>query len=191
LILAIGIGLNATVFNLADTLLYRPGPYANPDRLVHVYQDGDDGVPSSTAFPAYRDIAEYDVFSGVAASSDDGAVWERSEAPQNVSVTYATASYFPVLGLAPHAGRWFATEHDRVGGEMAAVVSHRTWTPQLGADPAVLGETVRLNNQLVTIIGIGPAEFNGEAAALVTDFWLSISRPGSRLARASHRLARR
>jgi hypothetical protein len=75
LILAIGIGLNATVFNLADTLLYRPGPFANPDRLVHVYQDGDDGVPSSTAFPAYRDIAEHAVFSGVAATSGDGAVW--------------------------------------------------------------------------------------------------------------------
>ena len=175
LILAIGIGLNATVFNLADTLLYRPGPFANPDRLVHIYQDGDDGVPSSTAFPAYRDIAEYEVFSGVAATSDDGAVWERSDGPLNVSVTYATASYFPVLGLAPHAGRWFAPEHDRVGGEMAAVVSHRTWTNQLGADPAVLGETVRLNNQLVTIIGIGPEQFNGEAGALVTDFWLSIS----------------
>jgi putative ABC transport system permease protein len=175
LILAIGIGLNATVFNLADTLLYRPGPFADPDRLVHVYQDGDDGVPSSTAFPAYRDIAEYTVFSGVTATSGDDAVWERSDGPQNVSVTYATASYFPVLGLAPHAGRWFAPEHDRVGGEMAAVVSHRTWTTQLGGDPNVLGETVRLNNQLVTIIGIGPDRFNGEAGALVTDFWLSIS----------------
>jgi predicted permease len=111
----------------------------------------------------------------VAATSDDGAVWERSDGPLNVSVTYATASYFPVLGLAPHAGRWFAAEHDRVGGEMAAVVSHRTWTTQLGADPGVLGQTVRLNNQLVTIIGIGPEQFNGEAGALVTDFWLSIS----------------
>lgn len=176
LLLTVGIGLNATVFNLVDTLLYRPPPFANPERLVHIYQDADDGNPGSTAFPAYRDIAAHtDVFADVAAVSTDGAIWETADGARPVAVTYATASYLRVLGLAPFAGRWFDPEHDRVGSGMVAVISHRSWKGQLGADPGVLGSTIRLNNQLVTIIGIGPERFNGEAGALVTDFWLSIS----------------
>lgn len=114
LLLAVGIGLNATVFNLVDTLVYRPVPFANPERLVHIYQDSDDGDPGSTAFPAYRDIAAHtDIFAGVAAVSPDGAIWETVDGARPVAVTYATASYLPMLGLRPFAGRWFDPEHDR------------------------------------------------------------------------------
>ncbi|HEX2167754.1 MAG TPA: ABC transporter permease, partial [Longimicrobiales bacterium] len=175
-ILAVGIGLNATVFSLVDAMLLRPVPFEDPESIVHIYQDGDDGEPGSTSFPAYRDMAARgDVFTAVAATSTGEATWNAAGGPQQVSVEFATASYLPVLGLEPHRGRWFSADHDRVGGEMAAVVSHRTWRTRLGADPAVIGRAVRLNNQAVTIIGVGPAEFNGEAGALVTDFWLSIS----------------
>src|SRR5690606_31264830 len=79
------------------------------------------------------------------------------------------------LGLAPYLGRWFEPEHDRVGAEMTAVVSHAAWRKYMGADPSVVGRVVRLNNRPVTISGVGPAEFNGEANALVTVFWVSIS----------------
>jgi predicted permease len=99
----------------------------------------------------------------------------RPAVPQQVAIEYATASYLPVLGLEPYRGRWFGPEHDRVGAELAAVVSHRTWRTKLGSDPDVIGRSIRLNNQAVTIIGIGPETFNGEAGALLTDFWLSIS----------------
>lgn len=175
-ILAIGIGLNASVFNLVDTVLFRPTPFADRESIVHIYQDSDDGEPSSTSFPAYRDIAATpEVFAGVAATSDDGATWDAVDGPRRVSIEYATASYLPVLGLAPSRGRWFAPEHDRVGSEIAAVVTHRTWRTRMGSDPEVVGRTIRLNNQPVTIIGVGPERFNGEAGAMLIDFWLSIS----------------
>lgn len=175
-ILAVGIGLNAAVFNLVDTMVFRPPPFGDIERIVHVYQDSDDGEPSSTSYPAYRDMAvQTDVFAGVAATSGDNATWETADGPRPVSVEYASASYFPVLGLSPLRGRWFSPEHDQMGAEMVAVVSHHAWRTRLGADPAVLGRAIRLNNQLVTIIGVGPASFNGEAGALITDFWLSIS----------------
>ncbi|MEX2152621.1 MAG: ADOP family duplicated permease [Gemmatimonadaceae bacterium] len=175
-ILALGIGLNATVFSLVDATLYRPPPFEKPDEIVHIYQHSDEGSPSSTAFPAYLDIAATTgVFAGVSATSSDNARWDRTEGPHTVAIEFTTASYFPMLGLAPSRGRWFAREHDRVGAEMVAVVSHRTWRTQMGADANVLGSSIRLNNQLVTIIGVGPEKFNGEAGALVTDFWLSIS----------------
>lgn len=175
-ILAVGLGLNATVFSVVDTMLLAAPPWSDPDRVVHIYQDSDDGEPSSTAYPAYRDMTLLtDVFAGVAATSRETVTWEHADGPRQAAAEFATASYFPVLGLVPSRGRWFAPEHDVVGSEMVAVISHRTWRTQLGGDPGVVGRTIRLNNQSVTIIGVGPANFNGEAGALVTDFWLSIS----------------
>ncbi|HUH14175.1 MAG TPA: ABC transporter permease [Longimicrobiales bacterium] len=175
-ILAVGIGLNAAVFSVVDTLLFRPPPFAAPEEIVHIYQDSDNGDPSSTSFPAYRDMAVMSgVFAGVAATSSGGATWEAGQGPLQVSVEYTTASYFPVLGLSPQRGRWLASEHDRLGAAMVAVVTDRAWRTKMGADPAVVGRTVRLNGQPVTIIGVGPRDFNGDAGAIVTDFWLSIS----------------
>lgn len=175
-ILALGIGLNASVFNLVDTIVFRPPPFGDPEEIVHVYQDSDEGEPSSTSFPAYRRMAERaDVFAAVAATSPGRATWETAEGPRQAAVEFTTASYFAVLGLVPQRGRWFSAEHDMVGSEMVAVVSYRTWRSRMGEDPSVIGSTIRLNNQPVTIIGVGPTRFNGEAGALLTDFWLSIS----------------
>ncbi|HUF27843.1 MAG TPA: ADOP family duplicated permease [Gemmatimonadaceae bacterium] len=175
-ILAVGIGLNASVFSLVDTAIFRPPPFTNAEEIVHIYQDSDDGDPSSTSYPEYREMAEVtDVFAGVAATSSGSATWEGADSPRQVSIEFATASYFPVLGLRPVRGRWFDAEHDQVGAEMVAVVSHRAWRTLMGEVPDAVGRTIRLNNQPVTIIGVGPTDFNGEAGALVTDFWLSIS----------------
>jgi putative ABC transport system permease protein len=179
-ILAIGIGLNVTVFGLVDALLLRPPPFGEPDRIVHIYQDSDSGEPASTAYPAYRDIAAMtDVFAGVAATRSDTASWETPDGPRDVAVDFATSSYLSVLGLSPSRGSWFDGAHDAVGGEMAAVVSDKAWRTRFGSDPNVVGQTIRLNNQPITIIGIGPPAFNGgDAGAISTDFWLSISSVG-------------
>ena len=68
-ILAIGIGLNVTVFAAVDAMLWRSVPFTEPERIVHIYQDSDGGEPTSTAYPAYRDIAALTgVFAGVAAT---------------------------------------------------------------------------------------------------------------------------
>ena len=176
LMLALGIGLNAAVFNLVDTLAFRPPPFENPAAIVHIYQDSDEGEPNSTSYPAYRDIArETEIFRAVAASSDGSATWEQGDVPTPVAIEYVTASYFPVLGLRPSRGRWLSPEHDNVGEEMVAVVTHRTWRTKMGSDPDVVGRVIRINGQPVTVIGVGPETFNGEAGALLVDFWLSIS----------------
>jgi predicted permease len=175
-ILAVGIGANAAAFSAVDALVFRPPPYAKPDEVVSVYQDSDEGDPSSTAFPAYLDMAQAtDVFAAVGAVSPEAATWETVDGPQQVAIEYATASYLPVLGLSPTRGRWFTEEEDHVGAGLVAVVSAHSWRSRFGADPDVIGRTIRLNGQTVTIVGVGPERFNGSAGALVTDFWLSIS----------------
>jgi predicted permease len=175
-ILAVGIGLNAAVFNLVDATLFRPAPFDQPDRIVHIYQDSDDGAPFSTSFPAYREMAAMiDAFAGVAATSASEARWDAAEGPRLVSIEFATASYFGVLGLRTYLGNWFSSQHDVVGSELVAVMSDRAWRTRFGSDPNVVGRTIRLNNQPVTIIGVGPRDYSGEAGALSIDFWLSIS----------------
>ncbi|HSR42470.1 MAG TPA: ADOP family duplicated permease, partial [Longimicrobiales bacterium] len=175
-ILAVGIGANAGAFAVVDAVLLRPPPFERPEEIVSIYQDSDDGVPSSTSFPAYEDMAGMtDVFAGVAAISPGVATWEAPDGPEQVSVIYATASYFPVLGLEPSRGRWFSSEHDEVGAGAYAVVTHRAWRTEMGSDPGIVGRTIRVNGQPVTVIGVGPQSFNGARGGLVADFWLSIS----------------
>jgi predicted permease len=175
-ILGVGIGLNTAVFNLVDATAFRPAPFAEPENIVHIYQDSDDGAPSSTSFPAYREMAATTgAFASVAATSGAVARWDAADGPREVTIAFATASYFDVLGLHTHLGTWFSPEHDVVGAELVAVLSHRAWRTQFASDPGVVGRAVRLNNQPVTIIGVGPTDFNGMAGALITDFWLSIS----------------
>jgi predicted permease len=175
-ILAVGIGANSAAFSIVDAALFRPPPFERPEEIVSIYQDSDDGEPSSSAYPAYLDIAERtDVFAGVAAASSDAATWDDDGNPRDVSVVYATSSLFPVLGLEPSRGRWFSREQDFPGAGNYAVVSYRTWRSAMGGSEAVLGSTIRLNGQPVTVIGVGPRDFNGAGGALVSDFWLSIS----------------
>ena len=179
LVLALGIGANAAVFSVVNSMLLNPLPYADPERVVSLYQDSDDGAPMSNSFPATRDMAIYtEVFSGVAAMSATTMTWEATDGPRSAFIEFVTSSYFPVLGIAPSAGRWFDAAYDLVGAGNYAVVSHHTWRTQFGADPEVIGRTVRMGGQPVTVIGVGPEGFNGSYVAPVTDFWLSISSAG-------------
>ncbi len=176
-LLAVGLGANITVFTLVDAMLFRPLPWDDPDRVVMVYQDSDDGEPNSSSFPAYRDMADSDVFAEVSAMSPAFAAitWESPEGPLDLAAEYATASYLDAVGLAPLRGRWFAPEHDRVGSEPVAVISEAAWRKVMGNDPDVVGRVIRLNGQSVRIIGVGPREISGSYPPRTTDLWLSIS----------------
>ena len=175
-IVTLGIGANTAAFTIVNTFLFRPPPWEDPERVVNVYQDSDDGDPNSTSFPAYRDMATFDdVFEAVAASSSFTVTWETDEGPLPAAAEFVSSSYLQVFGLRPHMGRWFDEEHDWVGSGAYAVVSHRTWRTKMGADPGIVGRVLRFNGQPVTVLGVGPESFNGNVGVSVTDFWLSIS----------------
>jgi predicted permease len=174
-LLAVGIGANITAFTVVDALLFRPPPWNHPEEVVHVYQDSDDGEPSSSSYPATRDMAASDVFAALTATTPSVAAWERLDGVTRVATEYATSSYMKVLGLSVQRGRWFGPEDDVVGGAPVAVVTAAAWRTRMGSDPDVVGRTIRLNGQPVTIIGVGPAGLTGSGTPLLTDFWLSIS----------------
>lgn len=175
-IMAIAIGANAAAFTVINGMLLRPFPFDSPDEVVSIYQDSDDGEPSSSSYPAYRDMAETEgVFVAVGATSPDQATIEVGDGTQPVAIEFSTASMIDVIGRPVSMGRWFDESMDWPGAGAYAVVSHHAWVNRFGSDPGLLGRTMRFNNQPVTVIGVGPTGFNGLAGFLVTDFWLSIS----------------
>jgi predicted permease len=174
-LLAIGIGANTTVFTVVDALIFRAPPWQDPARIVHIYQDSDEGEPNASSFPATRDMARSDVFAAVAATTPSSASWEGPDGPEPVATEYTTSSYMEVLGLQAQRGRWFAPEDDVVGAAPVAVVSAATWHNRFGGDPQIVGRTIRLNGQPVTIIGVGPEGLTSTMTPLLTDFWLSIA----------------
>ena len=179
LIIGVGIAANTAVFSAINAVLLRPLPFADADRLVHVYQHSDEGQPQSSSFPAYRAIAaRTDVFSGAAAIFFTTVNAETDLGVRPSLVEFATSSYFPVLGLRPARGRWITPDEDLPGAGTVAVVSDRAWRTRFGSDPGIVGRTLRLGGSSVTIVGIGPESYNGFASGVAVDFWLSLSAMG-------------
>ena len=179
LIVGVGIAANTTVFSAVNAVLLRPLPFANADRVVHVYQDSDEGAPESSSFPAYRAIAERrDVFASAAAVFNTTVTAETDSGVRQSFVEFASASYFPVLGLSASQGRWFAPEEDVAGVPATAVVSDHAWRTRFGSDPNILGRTMRLGGSAVTIVGVGPRDYNGIVNGTAVDFWLPLAALG-------------
>jgi len=182
LIIGLGIAANTAVFSAVNAFLLRPLPFADPDRVVHVYQHSDEGQPQSSSFPSYRAIASRsDVFSGAAAFFYTTVNAETDFGMRQSLVEFATSSYFPVLGLSPARGRWIAPQEDAPTAGPVAVVSDHAWRTRFGSDPAIVGRTVRLGGSAVTIVGVGPASYNGFASGVAVDYWLSLSAMGPAL----------
>lgn len=175
-IMAIAIGANTAAFAVVDAILLEPPPYDAPERVVNIYQDSDDGEPSSTSFPAYRDMASIQgVFAAVAASSPDQATLDTGRESLPLAIEYATSSLLQVIGRPVARGRWFDASMDEPGAGAWGVLSYHAWETRFGSDPDIVGRTLRVNAQPVTVIGIGPRGFNGLGGFLVTDLWLSVS----------------
>jgi predicted permease len=179
LIIGVGIAANTTVFSAVNAVLLRPRPFANADRVVFVYQDSDEGQPESSSFPAYRAIADRrDVLAGAAAVFNTSVAADTDSGVRQSFVEFATSSYFPVLGLSTSRGRWFTPEEDAAGAAATAVVSDHVWRARFGSDPAIVGRTVRLGGSAVTIVGVGPASYNGTVNGTAVDFWLPLAALG-------------
>ncbi|MGD8360444.1 MAG: ABC transporter permease [Gemmatimonadota bacterium] len=178
-IMALAIGANTAVFTVVNKALLVPPPFGDPERVVNIYQDSDDGEPSSSSFPAYRDMAAlHGVFASVGATSPDAAEMEVDGVRWPVAVEFTTSDFMEVIGRSPSRGRWFDPGMDQVGAGNYAVVSHYAWENRFGSDPDIVGRTLRLNGEPVTVIGVGPEDYNGIGGFVVSDLWLSISTVG-------------
>lgn len=174
LTLALGIGANTAIFSVINAVLLQPLPFAQPDRLVTVWnvntKTGGDGVQVS--YPDFNDWrAQSQSFEKMAAfRGRDLTVTGMGEAFRLRGAT-TTSELFPLLGASPRLGRVFTPEEDRAGNH-SAILSDTLWRTRFKADPNAIGRTISINSQSYTIVGVMPPKFAFPINADPVELWI-------------------
>ena len=166
LALAIGIGANSAIFSVVNAVLLRPLPYGDPDRLVVVWETNPKlSTPSlrvrNEASPAnYFDWREQNrVFEQLAAFRWETVNLTGKDMPEQLVGNRVSGNMFTTLQVKPMLGRVILPEDDKPDGERVVVLSHGLWQRRFGNDPQVIGQSLILNGQSYTVIGVMPPEF--------------------------------
>ena len=160
LTLAVGIGANTAIFSVVNAVLLKPLAMRDPSRVVYV-QEQWRGIFPGLSVGNFADVREQDTsFAELCASGNASFNLATSAAPERVDGEIVTADYFPTFGVAPVAGRVFSSEEDKPGHAHVVVISERLWRTRLDADPAILGQSLRINGQPYTVLGIMPKTFD-------------------------------
>jgi predicted permease len=185
LTLALGIGVNATMFGIVDRLLFRAPPGLRDPATVHrVYrlstEQGEERVDRNLAFPTYLDVRRFThTLSDVAAFQTRQLAVGDGEAARLLTVTVASASYFAFFGAQPAQGRWFSAADDSVPlGAPVAVLGYAYWQAQFGGRN-VIGEHLRVDRTVYTIVGVAPRGFVGMTDQGVPAIYLPITQYAS------------
>lgn len=179
--LGLGIGATVTLFTIVDRVFFSPPAHVqDAEQLRRLYVYGTSiftrrvDYQAALSWPDYQDVSGAAGFAEIAASGGGTLTLGRGAEAQVVKVEYASASYFPLLRVRPHLGRFFAEDEDRVDApEAVAVIGYGFWQRQYGGDPAVLGRVVRLGKRDWTIVGVAPLGFTGVNLQPV-NFWLPL-----------------
>ncbi len=179
LAIALGIGVNTTIFGIVNTLLLKPLPVARPEQLVMVYTLDARNGKQAMSYPNYRDFAEQnDVLSGLAAYQFTPMAMTAGGETTNIFGQLASGNYFAVLQVPAALGRTFAPGEDTTpNGNPVVVLSHRFWK-KLGGDRGIIGTVITLNGRPFTIIGVAPASFTGTDVGVAPDVWVPFAMRG-------------
>jgi predicted permease len=171
--LALGIGANAAIFSITDQVLLKPLPAPEPGRLVNLTAPGPNpgsqscndsgGCDEIFSYPMFRDLERgQNVLTGLAAHRTFGANFAVRGEPFTGSAVLVSGSYFHTLGLTPALGRLLGPEDDAtIGAGLVAVLSYGMWRGRFGSAPSVLGQSIVVNGQTMTIVGVAPRDFEG------------------------------
>ena len=178
LTLLLGIGTNTTILSLAQALIWRPLPFAEPQRVMVIDRVSERHGLSYLSIPTARDIASRNrVFAATAMfRSVHKSVTGGDGEPERLRALAASHALLEVLGLEPAVGRGFSPEDDRVGAEPALLISHELWTRRYGAERELIGRTVELDRVAYTVIGVLPPGVSKErfGPQPLGDLWVPI-----------------
>ncbi len=188
--LALGIGATTSIFSVVDAVLLRSLPFADPARLVMLWEDASAiGFPKNTPAPGnYSDWTRLQSLGSVAALDLRDYNLTGVGTPEKIGAAGATGNLFSVLGVRPVFGRTFSTAEDARGARArVAIISHALWTRRFGADPGIVGRDVPLNGEPHTIIGVMPPRFSFPFREV--EIWVPMAFTGEQLAnRGGHYL---
>jgi putative ABC transport system permease protein len=159
LTLALGIGANTAVFSIVNATFLRPLPYPDPDSLMLLRESSGSGE-MGVSYPNFLDWhAQQEAFSGLALYHPDSAKLKTAESTELVSTCLVSGDFFSVLGLHVAQGRGLTAADDRIGAAPVTCVTHEAWRKYFAADEKLIGRTILLDGQAVTVAGILPANF--------------------------------
>ena len=169
--LALGIGINTTVFTLVNAVLFKPVPLPGGERLITVagQSAANPGRGFNLSYPDYRDYrAQNRSLEGLEAVGISRAVLSGDGSPpEQYELGRVSAGLFGLLRTPPALGRGFTPDDEKPGAPGVALISHQVWQERYAGDPAVIGRAVRVNGLPATIIGVMPAEFHFPAVESV------------------------
>jgi len=189
LTLALGIGASTTIFSVVNSVVLKPLPFRQPDRLVQVYTEFL-GPMNLRKF--WVSIPEYFDLQRACRSCDGVAAWSRGgtasiaggDRPVRVKAAYATHQLLPMIGVAPALGRFFTAEEDGPGGDRTVILlSHGVWQRAFAGDPGVVGRTIHVDALPMTIIGVMPDGFDFPDQV---EAWLPLKPDPASTARGGH-----
>lgn len=157
--LALGIGANSAIFSVIDTMLLRPLPFKDPDRIVTVWARSatDGSKQDAQSFPDYADFRDQSQsFTAMAAYTRTGSVLNHGEESQALEGNAVTSDIFEVLGVPALLGRTYTREDDKEGAEPVVVLTHQFWKRAFGGDPRIVGQQITLSAKSITVIGVMP-----------------------------------
>ncbi|MGH7461118.1 MAG: ABC transporter permease, partial [Longimicrobiales bacterium] len=178
LCLALGIGANTVVFSWLESMVLRPYPtIPHSEQLVVLNTAAPNGEDWPLSYPVYREWRERSrSFQGMAAWTVSRMALREPEQKGAAPVwsMLVSGDYFAVLRVRPALGRSFTREEERSAAPVA-VLAHEYWSRRFESDPAVIGRTVLLNGQPITIIGVTPPGFRGTYVGVAFDLWLPLT----------------
>jgi len=163
--LALGIGANTAIFSLVRGVLLRPLPFSEPERLIGIREskvgEGHNNPMAFRTFAEIRDKAQ--TIESIAAYVNSNPTIEQTEGTVSVQGARVSHSYFKVLGVHPILGRDFTPEDNKLGAPLTAILSYELWQQLYGGDREIVGKSVKIDAQSVTIIGVmGPISVGGQ-----------------------------
>lgn len=160
--LAIGIGANTAIFSVTSTLLLKPLPYANADRLAILWlRSPGIGIPQDWPSPGqYHDIkTQNQIFDDTAIAIGEDYILTGFSKAMKVDGIAASSSLLPMLGVKPLLGRVFLPEEDKPGRPETVVLTYALWKQEFGGDPNVIGRSITLDGKSRIVVGVLPRDF--------------------------------
>jgi predicted permease len=191
LTLALGVGANTTIFSVVNAVFLTPLSYPASERLVnvwetHVSSPADTNIVSA---PNYADWQKQNhVFESMALFDSAGRGYNLAgeKDAERVHGLRVSAGLFTVLGVAPYLGRPFLPENEALGKDHEVVLSYALWQRRYGADPAIVGKTIRVDGQSYTVVAVMPPNFSFEFFTPTNQLWVPIGYNSGDRERGSH-----
>jgi putative ABC transport system permease protein len=180
--LALGVGANTAIFSVVNAVLLRPLPFENPDQLVVIWETNparglQQGTPSPPDFREWRQQTQ--AFEQMSAFYQEDYNLSGSGDPERLTGAVVSADFFQTLKVNAASGRTFLPDEEQFGAHRVTVLSHGLWQRRFGANTQLIGQTINLNNQPHTVIGIAPPDF--QLAGVRAELWTPMAfAPGDR-----------